>query len=64
MNGVLFEMQGFIDGYLSRYPGMKVVMSGGDLSYFDNRLKISIFANHNLVLQGLNHILDYNATSR
>lgn len=64
MNGVVFEMQGFINGYLPRYPGLKVVMSGGDLSYFDNRLKISIFASHNLVLQGLNQILDYNASSR
>ncbi len=61
INGITYEMDGFIDKYSYIYPDLKVVLSGGSAKYFDKSLKNSIFATENIVMQGLNIILDYNA---
>ena len=60
MNGILEEVEGIITRYQNLYPGLMVVLSGGDMNYFDKRLKNNIFALPNIVLTGLNIILDYN----
>jgi type III pantothenate kinase len=60
LNGTLAEVDGMIDRFGLIYPGMKTVLSGGDNNYFDKRLKNKTFAIPNLVLTGLNIILDYN----
>jgi type III pantothenate kinase len=62
-NGVLAEVEGIIARYKKLYPRLKIILSGGDFSFFDNQLKNSIFVAPNLVLQGLNEILDYNLKS-
>lgn len=55
------EINGFVDCYSEQYPDLKCVISGGDAEYLAKAVKKSIFANPNLVLFGLNHILEYNA---
>jgi len=60
MAGTLFEMQGFISKYEEFYPGLHVVITGGDAKYFDEKLKCNIFASPNLVLIGLKLILQHN----
>ena len=60
LNGISCELEGTVTQYLSKYSGLKVILSGGDLIYFDKRLKISIFAVPNVVLQGLFQILAFN----
>ncbi len=60
LNGTLAEVDGMIGRYRLSYPGIKTIMSGGDNNYFDKRLKNKTFAIPNLVLTGLNIILDYN----
>jgi len=60
LNGVVAEVDGIISAYLTRYPQLKVVLSGGDEKYFDKRLKNNIFALPNFVLNGLKNILDFN----
>jgi type III pantothenate kinase len=60
INGMSSEMKGMIACYRKEYPGIKVILSGGDLNYFVNRLKISIFANPNIVIYGLQQILSFN----
>jgi len=62
-NGVVSELEGIIQNYQSKFPDLKVILSGGDINYFDKRLKNNIFAVPNLVLQGLNVILNYNVGS-
>jgi type III pantothenate kinase len=57
INGVLEEIKGFISRYQSRYAGLKTVVCGGDLVFFENSIKPSIFAAPDLVLIGLNRIL-------
>ena len=59
-NGAVAEVDGIIAKYKSQYPDIKVVLTGGDVNFFEKRLKNSIFADQNLILKGLNIILEYN----
>jgi len=58
-NGMLYEVQGVISVFKKRHPNGKVILTGGDSPFFDKRLKSSIFATAELVLIGLNRILNY-----
>jgi type III pantothenate kinase len=60
INGMTAEMQGMIAFYRKEYPGIRIILSGGDLNYFVNRLKINIFALPNIVIYGLQQILAFN----
>lgn len=61
INGIAFEIDGFIDAYRKENPGIAVFLSGGNMNYFVKQLKNSIFATPNIVLEGLNKILLFNA---
>lgn len=58
--GAVAEVDGIIEQYKQQYPDINVVLTGGDVKFFEKRLKNSIFADQNLILKGLNEILDYN----
>jgi len=60
VNGIVYEMDGYIDELKVKYPDLLVFLTGGHSFYFERRLKNSIFADINLVLTGLNRILEYN----
>lgn len=60
LNGVVTEAEGIIQRYLQQYPGIQIILTGGDYNYFDKQLKVKTFAAPNLVLEGLNIILSYN----
>ena len=60
INGISNEMDGIIECYFSICPKIKVIVTGGDAKLFDKGLKNTIFANPNLLMEGLNKILDYN----
>ncbi|MEJ7780384.1 MAG: type III pantothenate kinase [Daejeonella sp.] len=62
VNGALAELKGFIETYRLHYPGLKIILCGGDANFFDTRLKSSIFAHTlktepDLVLIGLNEVI-------
>ncbi len=59
-NGTIAEVEGFIEQYKRQYPDINIVLTGGDVNFFEKRLKSSIFADQFLILKGLNEILDYN----
>jgi len=59
-NGIIFECRSYIEEYSKKYENLKVIFTGGDTNFFANRLKKNIFAEENLVLIGLNKILQYN----
>lgn len=63
-SGVMFGMVAEMDGYIEQvekvHPGIFVFLTGGDTFLFAAKLKNAIFADKNLVLKGLNRILDYN----
>jgi type III pantothenate kinase len=60
-NGIVFEIEGYITNYKLKYPNVKVFLTGGDIFFFENKLKNNIFAQPDLLLIGLNRILEYNA---
>lgn len=62
VNGMVTEIEGIASRYMERYPGVKTVLSGGDLNHFDKRLKISTFAIPNIVIHGLQKILAFNVS--
>lgn len=60
-NGILYEVEGYINKFSEKNSNLKVTFTGGDTFFFERRLKKQIFAEPNLVLIGLNIILKYNA---
>lgn len=61
MEGVTFEIEGHIDKITARYKKNIVIFAGGDAKKLAKRIKNTIFARRELVLVGLNRILEYNA---
>ena len=63
LNGIVFEINGVINAYKERFGNLVVLVTGGDSKYFAKELKNTIFADQNLVLKGLNKILEYHFQS-
>lgn len=59
--GTLLEIEGFIRKYKEKFGQVTTLITGGDAEYFATQLESKIFAHPNLVLIGLNKILEYNA---
>ncbi len=59
--GAAAEIDGFINHYKTQYPELKIILTGGDSSYFEKCLKNKIFADELLLLKGLNYILNLNS---
>ncbi len=60
VNGVLYEIDGYISMYRKNYDNLTVILTGGDVHFLRDSIKNDIFANSNFLLEGLNHILEYN----
>lgn len=60
MNGIREEINGTIQRYDIQYPGIRVILCGGDAHFFENHLNPTIFVAPDLVLIGLNSILLHN----
>jgi len=60
INGLVNEIDGVIQQYQSTYTDLTVILTGGDTNFLAERLKSSIFANSNFLLDGLNHLLKIN----
>lgn len=58
--GAVAEVDGIISKYLLNYANLQVVLTGGDADYLGKQLKNRLFANQNILLYGLNTILNYN----
>lgn len=58
--GVAYELLGHIEAYLLKNPEIKIYICGGDSLFFDSLAKGHIFVVPNLVLHGLNCILNHN----
>ncbi len=63
-NGMKNEILQTISQYETKYENLKVIFTGGDITWLENMnlsQKNSIFADRWLTLRGLNEILNYNA---
>ena len=59
--GVLNEIDGVIAHYKEKFSHLTVILTGGDSNFLSKQLKSSIFATSNFLLEGLNHILQFNS---
>lgn len=59
VNGVLQEIDGFIERYREQYQVLTVILTGGDTDFLAKRVKNTIFANPNFLLESLNHLYQY-----
>jgi type III pantothenate kinase len=60
VNGICQELEGVVAQYRSRFEHLTVILTGGDGQFLSNRLKNTIFAHSNFLLEGLNYLLEYN----
>jgi len=59
-NGVIAEVNNYIDLLKKEYPQLNVIIVGGFSKFLLNRIKNAIFANQDFLAQGLNYIINYN----
>lgn len=59
VNGLVYEIDGFIDEYKALYPKFIIILTGGDTVFLAKRLKNTIFANSNFLLESLNQLFQY-----
>lgn len=63
VNGAVAEVQGMLAAYQAQFPGLAVVLAGGDAAFFRTRLKGPIFVIPELVLVGLHRILVHHVST-
>jgi type III pantothenate kinase len=59
VNGLVYEIDGFIEDYKARYSNFIIILTGGDTDFLAKRLKNTIFANSNFLLESLNQTFQY-----
>ncbi|MDO1448285.1 type III pantothenate kinase [Rhodocytophaga aerolata] len=66
LSGVIYGMTAEIEGIISKYqtifPKLDVIFCGGDANFFESKIKQRIFVIPELVLIGLNRILEHNVS--
>ena len=60
INGVTFEIDEFINEYSKKYENFIIILTGGDSDFLAKRLKNTIFANSNFLLESLNKTFQFN----
>ncbi len=60
LQGVDYEIEGYIHQFTLKYPKLFVFLTGGNAFLLDNRVKNRTFADNLLVVKGLNRILMLN----
>lgn len=60
--GTVYEIEGMIAAYAKKYPNLKTIICGGNTKFFESKIKAPIFVAPELVLLGLNRILQHNVS--
>lgn len=64
MQGITYEIEGYIDQLRSQYPQSTVMLTGGYAPYFVDKLKSMTFVEPNLIMIGLDRLLEYNVQTK
>lgn len=59
INGITHEIEGFINQYEKKYGNLNIILTGGNADFLAKRLKNTIFANSNFLLESLNYLYQY-----
>ncbi len=60
LNGVKYELRGYIEELQNNYSPLRVILTGGDATLLSKYLQPDIIVDLNLIFAGLNRILEYN----
>lgn len=60
INGIAGEMQSYISQFMLNNADLKVIMTGGAAKIFESKIKSDIFVALEIVLVGMNRVLEYN----
>jgi len=60
INGTVNEIEATILQYQRKFKDLTVILTGGDSHFLSKRLKSSIFAHPNFLMEGVNYILELN----
>jgi type III pantothenate kinase len=61
INGLIYEINEYIRTFEKKYVNFKVILTGGDSGYLKEKISHQITYMPDIVLDGLNYILEYNA---
>jgi type III pantothenate kinase len=61
IDGLIFEINGYISSFQQRFGQGEVVLTGGDSGYLRERIGKEVNFMPDIVLEGLNYILEFNA---
>lgn len=59
INGIVNEIEGFIHQYAKENENFTIILTGGDAVFLAKRLKNTIFANSNFLLDSLNQLFQF-----
>jgi type III pantothenate kinase len=59
-NGMLFEVNNYIDHFIKLFPDLIIIFTGGDIFFFADKIFKCTFAEPNLVVIGLEKIIKFN----
>lgn len=62
--GIVFELLGYINWFNQQYNNVKTIITGGDAQLLAKKMQQSIIVEPDLVLKGLNRIIQYNANKK
>ena len=59
--GIIAEIQAQIDVFAQHFGNFTIILTGGDADFLIKKIKNTIFADTDLILKGLYHLLMYNS---
>jgi type III pantothenate kinase len=59
-NGLIFELEGYIQRFSEKEKDLKVIFTGGDGQFFAEKINFKVIIDPDLTLKGLNRILEFN----
>lgn len=59
VNGLCYEIEGFVSEYSVKNEQFTIILTGGDANFLANRLKSVIFADENFLLKSLQQLYTY-----
>jgi type III pantothenate kinase len=60
VNGLIYEINENIRTFEKKYPGIKMIITGGDSGYLRDRIYYKVEYMPDIVFEGLNYILEHN----
>jgi len=63
INGIVFEINGFVERLCHKYDNFVIILTGGDADFLVKELKNTIFAKPNFLLESLNDLYQYQKTN-